>query len=159
MFVNAQLVAEGHAMALANDHTFIDEFLSLEQAAVDEQAGMWASDACGHPLGTGMLIDRVDGDPSGRDDDPATGESIRIRNDGEAAVDLEGWTIRDESSVHRYHFPAGTMLHPGDTLTVYSVCGHHEHCFGPSTVWSNDGDTALLMDPSGNIVDRARFAG
>ena len=159
VFVNARLVSEGHAMALANDHTFIDEFLSFEQAAFDAQAGMWAPDACGHPLGTGMHIDRLDGDPSGRDDDPATGESIRIRNDGGATVYLEGWAIRDESSVHRYRFPVHTMLDPGETVTVYSVCGHHEYCFGPDTVWSNDGDTALLMDPSGNIVDRVRFAG
>ncbi len=159
VFVNARLVAEGHAMAIANDHTLIDEFLSIEQAAFEARSGMWAPDACGRPLGTGMRIDRVDGNPSGRDDDPATGESIRVHNDGETAVDLEGWTIRDESSTHRYRFPAGTRLDAGDTVTVYSVCGRHEYCFGPDTVWSNDGDTALLMDPSGNVVDRVRFAG
>jgi micrococcal nuclease len=159
VFVNARLVAEGHAMAVANEHTFIAEFLSIEQAAFEARSGMWAPDACGRSLGTGMRIDRVDGNPPGRDDDPTTGESIRVRNDGPATVDLEGWTIRDESSVHRYRFPANTTVDAGDTVTVYSVCGRHEHCFGPDTVWSNDGDTALLMDPSGNIVDRVRFAG
>jgi len=159
VFVNAMLVAEGHAMAIANDHMFVDEFLSIEQAAFEARKGLWAADACGRPLGTEMHIARVDGNPSGKDDDPETGESIRIRNGGEMAVDLEGWMIRDESSIHRYQFPAGANLAAGDIAIVYSVCGHHEYCFGPDTVWSNGGDTALLMDPSGNIVDRARFSG
>lgn len=160
VFVNAALVAAGHAMTIDNDHAFLDEFRSLEDDAFEAYAGMWSATACGPDLGYDIRIDDVDGNPPGEDDDPRRGESALIANHGDRAADLEDWVLRDESSLHRYRFPAGTILGPGDGLRVFSICGVHEHCFGDAdTVWSNGGDTAFLLDPSGNVVDRVRFVG
>jgi micrococcal nuclease len=160
LFVNASLVATGHATAITNDHAYLDEFRDAEQAAFELGLGLWGRSACGPDLGTRVLIDRVDGNPPGRDDDPRDGESATIVNDGGETVDLSGWVLRDESSTHRYEFPSGTTLRPGDAVDVFSICGVHEHCFGEwDTVWSNGGDTALLLDKSGNVVDRLRFGG
>lgn len=160
VFVNASLVAQGHAMTISNDHSYADEFRALEDAAFAASLGMWGPTACGSATGADVRIDDVDGNPPGQDDDPRNGESALIANHGDATVDLTGWVLRDESSVHRYEFPAGTDLGPGDDLWVFSICGVHEHCFGEwETVWSNGGDTALLLDGSGNVVDRVRFVG
>ncbi|MBU1493184.1 MAG: lamin tail domain-containing protein [Actinobacteria bacterium] len=158
VFVNAALVAGGHAMTVTTGHAYLEEFRTAEAAAIAASIGMWGPDACGPGLGTALRIDGVDGNPSGEDDDPDHGESVLIANHGSAAVDLGGWVLRDESSAHRYRFPAAAVLAPGATLRVYSACGIHEYCFGEGeTVWSNTGDTALLLDPSGNVVDRVRF--
>ncbi len=158
VFVNAALVASGDAMTITGNHTYLAEFQDAEQAAFEATVGMWGRAACGPDLGTGLRIDEVDGNPPGRDDDPTDGESALISNHGDAGIDLEGWVLRDESSSHRFRFPAGTRLAPGGALRVYSACGIHPHCFGEGeTVWSNGGDTALLLDPSGNVVDRVRF--
>lgn len=160
VFVNAKLVAEGHATAITNDHTYLDEFRDAEEAAFAGGLGLWGATACGPDLATEVRIDWVDGNPPGQDDDPRDGESATIVNEGGQSVDLGGWILRDESSTHRYEFPSGTTLGPGDDLVVYSVCGVHEYCFGEfDTVWSNGGDTALLLDSSGNVVDRYRFGG
>ncbi|MCJ7725623.1 MAG: lamin tail domain-containing protein [Acidimicrobiia bacterium] len=158
VFVNAALVAAGHAMTISNDHAYMDEFRDLEDDAFDGYAGLWGPTACGPDLGFDLRIDEVDGNPSGEDDDPRSGESVLIANHGDVAADLEDWVLRDESSLHRYRVPAGATLGPGDDLRVFSICGVAEHCFGDEdTVWSNGGDTAFLLDPSGNVVDRVRF--
>jgi endonuclease YncB( thermonuclease family) len=160
VFVNAALLATGDALAIRSEHPFESEFLAVQEAATAAGIGLWAPDACGPALGADVRIDRVDGNPPGPDDDPASGETVTIRNHGDAPVDLGGWVLRDESSVHRYRFATGTELSPGSTITVHSTCGASEHCFGDGgAVWSNGGDTALLLDPSGNVVDRYPFDG
>ncbi|MCB2224093.1 MAG: lamin tail domain-containing protein [Actinobacteria bacterium] len=157
-FVNARLVAAGHAIAISADHLYAPEFRAADDAAAAAGAGLWAPDACGPDRGTAVRILEVDGDPPGRDDDPGGGESATIRNDGAGEVDVSGWTLRDESSAHRFTFPAGTRLGPGEEAVVWSVCRDGVLCFpGGGAVWSNGGDTALLLDASGNVVDRAPF--
>ena len=159
-FTNASLVASGHATAIANDHAYLGAFRAAEEAAFEASIGLWGPTACGPDIGADLRIVEVDSDPPGQDDDPRSGESALITNRGDGTVNLEGWVLRDESSVHRYHFPAGTSLAPGAELRVFSICGVHEHCFGEQdTVWSNAGDTALLLDSSGNVIDRFRYGG
>lgn len=157
--VNLSLLLEGHGLAIATEHAFRDEFLAAEESAYRAGRGMWGAGACGPPAGERLRIEQIEPDPPGPDDDPQTGEYLRIRNEGSSPVDLTGWTVRDESSTHRYTFPAGTEVAPGATVSVRSVCGVAEHCFGTATVWSNGGDTALLLDANGNVVDRVRYPG
>ena len=83
-----------------------------------------------------------------------------MQSTGAVAVDMTGWGVRDESSSHRFTFPAGFALDPGARVRIHSSCGTSSAdelswCTSGSAIWSNDGDTAFLLDPSGNIVDRA----
>ena len=39
-------------------------------------------------------------------------ETVTIKNQGSAAVDMTGWVLKDESATHRYHFPTGFTLLP-----------------------------------------------
>jgi endonuclease YncB( thermonuclease family) len=157
--VNLRLLQDGHAVAVDTEHDLREESLAAEEAAYRARSGIWAPDACGPPATARISVDAVVPDPPGRDEDPESGEHVRLRNDGDSSVDLVGWTVRDESSTHRFTFPTGTRLEPGQTVTVYSVCGAAVHCFGTETVWSNGGDTVLLLDPSGNVADRLRYPG
>ena len=78
-----------------------------------------------------------------------------------SVVNLTGWVVKDESASHRYPFPAGFTLLAGETVTIHTGCGTDETtdagtdlfwCFTGSAIWNNDGDTAFVLDPNGNIV-------
>ncbi|HEX5695493.1 MAG TPA: lamin tail domain-containing protein, partial [Acidimicrobiia bacterium] len=72
-------------------------------------------------------------------------------------IDLDGWTLRDESSAHRCSFRSGARIDPGAPLTVSSA----DPCWvpGSSPVWNNEGDLVLLLDPTGRVVARHRYRG
>lgn len=83
------------------------------------------------------------------------GEWVKIQNTGTLAASLDGWRLQDAGAKHVYTFPA-IVLASGDTMTVYS------HASGPigtnavywttDYVWNNDGDTAYLYNPQGQLM-------
>jgi micrococcal nuclease len=161
--VNLELLESGAAIALSNDHPLLDTFLEAEERAFSHGIGMWAVDACGDPGDAPVAISVIEYDPRGPDEDNLEDEYVSLVNDGAAAADLEGWTLRDESSTHRYSFPGGFTLGSGDEVRVRTGCGNDDHndlfwC-ERDPVWSNGGDTVLLLDRSGNVVDRYRYFG
>ncbi len=168
-FVNEQLVVAGAAVALQNGHEFQDEFKALEDRAYASGRGMWGTFVCGHPE-SGVAPDRpqlrVDGvsfDPPGPDGDALDAEWVELVNESYTSVDLGGWVIRDESSSNRLEIPRGTSLAPGNTIRIVTGCGTS----GPSAVfwcadspvWNNDGDTVIVQDHLGNVVERYVYGG
>ena len=72
--------------------------------------------------------------------------------------------LRDESSVHRYTFPPGVVLDTGGITVIRSGCGVDQppdllYWCADGPVWTNAGDTVLVLEPSGAIADRARYLG
>lgn len=133
-------------------------------AAQDEaeraRVGMWAPDACGPPAGgSGDLgFGAVRFDADGNDNHNLNDEWVQVVNRGAVPVDLSGWALKDESASNRYAFPSRFLLGAGDTVTIRSGCGTDSKtdlhwCRSGSAVWNNDGDTAFLLDPAGNVVD------
>jgi hypothetical protein len=102
-------------------------------------------------------------DPPGRDEDDLNGEWVLLADRSDLEADLSGWVLRDESSDHRYHFPAGTVLQPGGQVRVHTGSGNDgegDLFWGEDgPVWNNGGDTALLLDPAGNVAGRLRYSG
>jgi endonuclease YncB( thermonuclease family) len=160
-FVNGVMVRQGYA--LARDYppdSSQSEILGQAQAeAVSDELGMWAPDACGPAETTsGLVIADVEADAPGDDNTNLNGEWVDISNQGSTTAGLTGWVLKDDSSSHRYRFPEGFTLAPGSTVRVYSGCGNDSAaelywCNRDSAVWNNSGDTAFLLDPSGNIHD------
>ena len=160
--IGLAMLEQGHAIALALEHDRRAEYLAAEDDAMRLERGLWAPDACGPPLGDhGIVIWGLEPDAPGRDDVDPNGEWIAIANEGETVVDIGGWSIRDESSVHRYVFEEGFTLGPGQIVTIRSGCGSAEpfdlHWCADTPVWTNSGDTALLLGPSGQVVGRFRY--
>jgi hypothetical protein len=132
---------------------------TLEQAqdeARESQLGLWGPDACGTRSDAGLSIHVVEYDAPGDDSRNLNQEWVEIRNDGAGPVDLTDWDIKDESAGNRYRFPAGFTLAPDETVTVRSGCGVDSGtelfwCSVGAAIWNNDGDTAFLTDPHGNI--------
>lgn len=160
-FINEQLVADGMALALSTNHPFRDEFKAAEQAAFDQRLGRWAIDACGSAPTAAVEIDELIYDAPGDDARNANGEWIDIVNRGSEPVGLRGWSIQDESSSHRFRFPEEYVLGADQRVRISSGCGtpDADQLFwcDEDPVWSNSGDTAYLLDPSGNVVDRFAF--
>jgi micrococcal nuclease len=160
MSVNEELVRRGVAIArrYPPDIALADRLEAAQAAAHDSELGMWAPEACGPASSASLEIVALNYDPPGNDNDVPNEEWIRIQNTGSVPIDLTGWTIRDESASHRYPFPTGLTLTDGETVTIHSGCGDDFStdlywCNQGSVIWNNDGDTAFLVDPSGNIHD------
>jgi endonuclease YncB( thermonuclease family) len=159
--INHQLVIEGMALAVTTDHALLDEFKEAEADAFGARRGRWHPDACGPPVPGDLAIVDLEPDAPGRDSANPNGEWIEIENHGAAAVDLTGWSLQDESSSHRFAFPGGFELGPGAGVRILSGCGDPDSTTlfwcDEDPVWTNSGDTAYLLEPSGNVVDRWAF--
>lgn len=157
-WVNQRMVAGGLALATTPREDETSDLVEAEAQAFADRVGLWAVDACGAstPLpavgfdpGTGEV------DPPGPDEDDLSAESVVVVNRGALAVDLSGWSIRDESSRHRYRFEDRTVLQPGAAIAVTSADAGWDP--GSNPVWNNGGDLALLIDSAGRVVDRYRY--
>ena len=159
VLVNEELVARGLALArrYEPDTARSEQLEAAQQRAQQAEAGMWAPDACGEATGARIEIVEVNFDAPGDDALSLNGEWVTLRNAGSDGVDLSGWVLKDTSASHRFAFPDGFQLPPGATVRVYSGCGAARHdalywCVSGSAVWNNDGDTAFVLDPRGNVV-------
>jgi endonuclease YncB( thermonuclease family) len=159
--VNLELVIMGLTLASTPDggDPHRSAILGAEQTAYEEGAGLWSADACGSegPVPEVAIVPgRSVIDPAGPDEENMGGETLVIENEGAEAVDLTGWILRDESTRHRFTFPPGVMIDPGQGLEVASSDTAWEP--GDSPVWNNSGDMALLQLPDGTIVARWRYS-
>lgn len=164
--VNRQMVDRGLALArrYPPDTARADELDAAQDDAQRSGRGMWSPESgCVAPPGTGQGLElAVNADAPGDDGRNLNGEWVEIRNVGTRRHDLSGWGLKDESASHRYTFPAGSDVGPGQTLVVRSGCGDDRPlelhwCAQRSAIWNNDGDTAFLLDPEGRVVLQHRY--
>lgn len=161
--VNEELVTAGHAVARATfDHPYSALLDTAEDTAKANRVGVW-SVGC-RDESTGLAINSVQADAAGRDDENPNGEWVIVENRSDASVALDGWSIRDESTRHRFSFPDGLRLATGEQVEVRSGCAEADDpatigpnvlhwCDADGPVWSNGGDTAFLLTPDGAIAD------
>lgn len=152
-FVSAEMITQGWGLAVGADNDFARA--QMKQAAA-ARVGMWGPQ-CGSPLTTELVVGQTQVDPSGSDRDNLNDEWIQIENRSNATIDLAGWTIRDDTTGHR--FPLAGSLGEGATMTVRSGSGRSTDSdfFLEETfpVWSNQGETVLLIDPNGVLAQWA----
>ncbi|MDF1596142.1 MAG: lamin tail domain-containing protein [Acidimicrobiia bacterium] len=159
--INEDLVAGGFAMARSYEPNTSrqGDFDAAEDLARETGRGMWANSTCA--VHSDLQIDFVQADAPGPDDENLNGEWVEITNGGLETQLLTGWSLRDAESVHRFTFPVGTSLEPGDSLRISTGCGTDErrllHWCSGGPVWNNGGDVAFLLDPDGRIADRYKY--
>jgi micrococcal nuclease len=156
--VGGHLVEQGAAIArsyppdTAND----DRYALLQEAARLHGRGLWAADACGTGADPTVAVEiEVHPDAEGDDNANLNDEWVRFTNTGAGPLDLDGWTVRDESATHRYTF-ADLVVPPAGAVILHTGCGpdtptERFWCNVDSAVWNNGGDTVFLLDPAGNI--------
>ena len=87
-------------------------------------------------------------------------EWVKLRNRTGHRVSLGGWTLRDTAH-HVYHF-VGYSLRAHGTVRIHTGSGRdtQRNLFQGRGwyVWNNDGDTAILRGPAGNVRDRCSYS-
>ena len=83
-------------------------------------------------------------------------EVVTIENSGASTQDLTGWKVSDDGQGHTFNFPNGFLMRPGSSVKLVSGGSGQDTerviYWKTRTVWNNDGDTARLFDPSGEMV-------
>lgn len=101
-----------------------------------------------------LEVVEIHADAEGADGENLDDEYIVLENTGSSSVDLSNWELADAAD-HTYTFPTGTVLEPGERLTIYTGSGSDTETalyWGQSApVWNNDGDTVILRDDQGTI--------
>lgn len=160
-FVNLSLIEQGAVVARAqSDHDFVRDFEDAEAQAFEAERGLWAGDACGEPSNATLEIIDAEADAPGNDQENPNGEWVEIQNQGDDTTSLDGWSLRDESTRHRYEFP-NVSLAAGQRVRIFTGCGADSldqdpgelfWCSQEPPVWNNGGDTAFLLDPNGTFA-------
>ncbi len=155
--LNLNMVESGWALAQhSNEHGDAKEWVEAMQDAAKGRQGMWGMDQQCPPADAAVRITAIEPDPPGPDDEVLDQEWIELTNEGSSDVDLRGWALRDESTSNRYVFESVTIS-AGDGLRLRTGCGQSTtsdiYWCSPNGVWSNRGDTAVLLGPSGSIED------
>jgi endonuclease YncB( thermonuclease family) len=162
--VGAIEMAEGHTLWMpSNTETAWNQtYNRLEQEAALKHIGMWNPTHCGAgPSQEVPLKLWVSSDPLGADADNVNGEFFKIVNQSTTEpIDLSGWWVRD-SDLRRFTFPAGTIVGPAQTVTVYAG---HGISAGLDFYWGLNvppfqnpgdsrhlGDGGYLFDPDGDL--------
>lgn len=166
VFVNEALVAEGLALAVRYepDVAESDRLEAAQARAESSGVGMWDPTACGAGSSGTIEIGEVHYDASGNDNNNLNDEWVELINPGDTAVDLTGWSVKDESATHRYHFPDAFSLGKGQTVRLHTGCGEDAAsslywCNQVSAVWNNSGDTVFVLDHNGNVVASESYPG
>ena len=109
-----------------------------------------------------IRIDRVQYDSPGDDtgSNPSlNAEWVVLKNFGNRAKQLRGWTIRDQTG-HVYRF--GTFkLRPGRSVKIHTGSGTNSrrdrYWRQDAYVWNNDGDKATLKNKGGTRMDTCNW--
>lgn len=168
VMVNAALVSAGSGVPLHSGHVMETDFLARGDQAYASGNGMWGTFVCGHPE-AGVSPDRPQlrigdvnvADIEGSEPDLAD-EWFEIVNQSYTSVDLSGWSVRDETGAHRLAIPQGTALSAGGLLQIVTACGSNSagvlHWCSDATIWSAAGNTIIIQDQLGNVVERRRYS-
>lgn len=161
--INYDQVANGNAIARSSGGEFDDAIADAQRHAREQGSGMWSSTACGGATSSGrtsvdgLAIVSVNADAAGRDDENPNGEWVDIANTSTVAIEMTGWSLRDESTRNRFSFPDGFTLDSARSVRVRSGCGADAEAelfwCAETPVWTNTGDTVYLVDPDGRFHD------
>ena len=154
VFVNLELVREGyaHVYVIPPNTKYWDELMDAEQEAREKELVLW------QPSGYDVVITELE-PVQGSGADGLNIERVTFRNDGNATIDMDGWTVKDEGT-HIFEFEDFTLA-PGQTVSLRSGEGSDTlasvYWHDDSSVWNNDGDVCFLRDDNGLLVDGWRY--
>lgn len=107
----------------------------------------------------GIAITYIESNPAGSD---LEGEYVRIANNTSSAINMTGWTLRDEGRKHSFTLPS-FMIAPGAVVQIWTKGGQNDatnlYWGQRGAVWNNTGDTAILLDAEGKQVSRFSYKG
>lgn len=149
--VDLDLIAAGWALALWSAEDPVATTAMID--AAEAQRGWWGDD-CGPPAADGLAIGATQANAPGDDRENLDQEWVELVNNGDTAIDLTGWALRDDTTSNRFLLD-GVTIEPGATIRVITgrEGGSDALALGEDfPVWSNNGETVLLIDSEGVIA-------
>lgn len=139
--VNLLLVKGGYATSYFYGYTdFKKDFSEAENYAKENKLGIWATSefyGC-------ISVKEID----------AEKEFVILKNKC-APINLEGWTLKDESASHIYKLKSFVLSQNKETTIFTGIGANTETSYFLNqkiTIWNNDGDTLFLRDKEGKLV-------
>ena len=110
---------------------------------------------------THLVLDELREDPVGRDRAHLNDEYVAFKNEGEAPLNVSGWTVENAAG-RTYRFP-NTVIEPGERVTLHSGRGTdgpgHRYWNADDPVWDNRADTVTVRTEDGERVLRESYEG
>jgi competence protein ComEC len=107
-----------------------------------------------------LVVDEIHADAAGDERENLDDEYVVFANDGDAALDLTGWTVEDEAGA-TYTFPDGYTLDAGERVTLHTGSGtdtERDLYWGSgSPIWNNGGDTVIVRNSQGDVVREVSY--
>ncbi|MEA2494522.1 MAG: competence protein ComEC [Thermoleophilaceae bacterium] len=158
------LMSEGHTLwlPLSTETAWNQRYNEAGQEAAQKHVGLWDPTHCGvGPSQDVPLKLWVSSDPLSADTAHINGEFFKVQNrSATKSISLGHWWLRD-SDHRRFTIPAGTVLGPGETLTLHAGRGKRSRnvfYWGVRTPpFQNPGssqhlgDGGYLFDPKGDL--------
>lgn len=156
--VGEAMVDSGWALALwSSEETLL---IDRMRDAAEAERGWWGS-TCGVAQ-MGLAVGDTQVNAPGDDRERLNEEWVEIVNREESPIGLTGWTLRDETTSNRFVLD-GVTVAAGATIRFRTGIGtsdDDEVFLGERfPVWSNRGETVLLVDPDGVIAAHAFIEG
>ena len=154
-FVNAELIKQGLATVfiVGNDTKYADLMKCLENEAKQNKRGIWSA------VNKYNISLFVNYDAPGNDANNLNGEYVVITNNGNDAINLQNWSIKDEAT-HIYTF-SDVMLSSKAEVMLYTGPGEDSkaelYWNSKEPIWNNDHDTAFLFDANGDLIVSISF--
>ena len=161
--VQAEMLKAGLAMwfTLDSEKANSTEYRALVDAAQAAGVGIWNPAFCGPveqpdaKIGLTVVWDAPENDAMN-----INGEYTIVRNNGSTPVDLSGWLLRDSSLEAWYTFPPGSVLAPGDYVTVHVGSGtagspdpHDRYMNAPRPIFANAATSPTLIGDGAYLLD------
>jgi micrococcal nuclease len=150
--VNELLVEQGlaHVYMFGEDSEYEVRLTSAQQKAIDGGGCLWKPSEYKDCI----TVVKFNYDAPGDDNDNLGQEFVILKNNCED-LNLDNWTLKDESASKMYTFSQFTIASEKQ-FTIYSGDGDNDvdKLYWGSTraVWNNDGDTLFLRDKDGTLV-------
>jgi micrococcal nuclease len=150
VFVNAEMVKFGfaHVYAYGEASEYIGVLDAAQVGAIEDHSCMWSLSEY-----TGCVaVAEFNYDADGDDNDNLNEEYVVLENDCDE-INLDGWTLKDESASNLYKFSDFVL---DENVALYTGSGDDSatdiYWGRTRAVWNNDGDTLFLRDTEGNLV-------
>lgn len=167
-FINLEIVrlSLAHKYEYGSNTKYSSQFEQAENEAKENKGCLWKLEDINYIQDKCIQITNFHFNAAGDDNYNLNNEYVTFENRCSYSINMDGWTIKDETASHIYTIPSFTSQ-SGATFTLYTGTGANTDSalyWGRASgdyaaIWNNGGDTLFLRDSKGNLVLSQSYSG
>ncbi len=160
-FVNLEMVRLGlaHKYEYGSNTKYSLQFEQAENEAKQNEGCLWKSSQEDYVQDHCIHITDFHSNADGDDNYNLNDEYVTFGNKCSYSIDMNDWTVKDETASHIYTFPS-FIFHGKAAFTLYTGTGADTDSAlywgrtsgNYASIWNNGGDTLFLRDSNGYLV-------